>query len=70
LPEKPKVKIRKSSYLTEQAGGGDQAIMLKAVDGLRFMERLVGSNVFEDVLEGLFPSMHFPARPPKRSHSE
>lgn len=50
MVEKEKVKIRKQSIPEGQAA--TDLALLKAVDGLRFMERLVGTNVFDDVLEG------------------
>ncbi len=48
--EKEKVKLRKQSGVEGQAAV--DLSLLKAVDGLRFMERLIGTNVFDDVLEG------------------
>lgn len=54
VKERPLVKMRKASYLGDgHQGSGDQIVLLKAVDGLRFMEGLVGSNTFEDVIDGL-----------------
>jgi len=51
VAEREKVKIRKQSVIEGQAAM--DLALLKAVDGLRFMERLVATNVFDDVLEGI-----------------
>ena len=48
--DREKVKTRKPSVLEGQAAV-DMAL-LKAAEGLKYMERLINTNMHEDVIEG------------------